>query len=81
MAFINYILFEDASPELQALYIKYGGPKKIPGNILRVSGVNPAVMQQHVSLYRAIMYGQSPLSRQQREMIAVVVSGLNRCHY
>ena len=29
MAFIDYVSFENASPELQALYIKYGGPNKV----------------------------------------------------
>ena len=81
MAFIDYIPFEDATPELQALYIKYGGEKKVPANVLRVSGVNPPVMEDHVNLYRSIMHGKSPLTRHQREMIALVVSAINNCHY
>ena len=81
MAFIEYIPFEDASPQLQEMYIKYGGPDKVPANILRISSVNPPVMEGHVSLYRSIMRGKSPLSRHQREMIAVVVSAINKCHY
>lgn len=81
MAFIKYIPFEDASPELQALYIKYGGPDKVPANIVRIAGLNPKAMEGHVSLYRSIMYNQSPLTRAQREMIAVVVSAINQCHY
>jgi alkylhydroperoxidase family enzyme len=38
-------------------------------------------MEGHAGLFRAIMYGPSPLSRYQREMIAVVVSAINKCHY
>lgn len=81
MALIEYVSYEDGSPELQELYSRYGGKDRQPANILRISGVNPSVMKQHASLYRAIMFGPSPLSRQQREMIAVVVSALNKCHY
>jgi alkylhydroperoxidase family enzyme len=81
VAFIKYIPYEDASPELQALYNKYGGPTKVPANILRIASVNPPVMEGHVALHRPIMYGKSALSRHQREMIAVVVSALNNCHY
>jgi alkylhydroperoxidase family enzyme len=81
MSFIDYVAFEDGSPDVQRVYVKYGGPNKRPANIIRVSGVNPPVLEQHVSLYRSIMFGESPLSRQQREMIAVVVSALNQCHY
>lgn len=81
MAFIDYIPFDDASPELQALYIKYGGPNKTPANVVRVAGPNPKAFEGHLSLARAIMYGDSPLSRTQREMIAVLVSAINECHY
>jgi alkylhydroperoxidase family enzyme len=35
----------------------------------------------HVALYRLIMFGQSGLSRTEREAIAVAVSAANGCHY
>ena len=81
MAFIDYIPYEDASPELQALYIKYGGPEKVPVNVVRIAGPNPPVLEAHIPFSRAIMYGPSSLSRQQRELIATIVSSINRCHY
>ena len=34
-----------------------------------------------VGLYTAVMHGESPLTRGQREMLAVVVSRANECHY
>ncbi len=52
-----------------------------PDNILRIHGINPPVLRAHLDLYRAVMHGESPLSRRQREMVAVVVSSLNGCHY
>ena len=52
-----------------------------PDNILRIHGVNPPVLKGHLALYRPIMHGKSPLSRFQREVLAVVVSALNGCHY
>jgi alkylhydroperoxidase family enzyme len=42
---------------------------------------NPAVLKATLELYLAIMYGPSPLSRMQREMLAVVVSRTNGCRY
>ena len=81
MAYIKYIKYDDASPELQALYVKYGGPKKVPANIIRIAGHRPKTMEGHVNLYQSIMFGPSSLSRHQREMIAVVVSVINKCHY
>ena len=50
-------------------------------NILRIHGVNGPVMRQHYDLYRELMYGRGPLTRIQREMIAVAVSAANACHY
>jgi len=81
MAFIDYIPYDNASPELQELYRRYGGADNSPANIIRIAGHNPKAMEAHMRFYRAIMFGDSPLSRQQREMIGVVVSAINNCHY
>ena len=34
-----------------------------------------------MSLYIALMFGESPLTRAQRELLAVVVSRSNDCRY
>jgi alkylhydroperoxidase family enzyme len=34
-----------------------------------------------MALYKAIMFGPSKLSRVERELLAVVVSRANSCHY
>ena len=50
-------------------------------NIIRVHGIHSRVMRQHYELYVELMRGPGPLSRTQREMIGVVVSSMNGCHY
>ena len=50
-------------------------------NILRIHGVHSRTMRLHYDLYVEVMRGPSPLSRVQREMLAVAVSAANRCHY
>lgn len=50
-------------------------------NIIRVQSLNPPVLQSGLGLYSSVMMGQSPLTRGQREMLAVVVSRVNDCHY
>jgi len=50
-------------------------------NILRVQSHNPPVLKAGIDLYVQVMNGESPLSRGQREMLAVVVSAANQCHY
>ena len=49
--------------------------------ILRVQSNNPESLKASMNLYTATMFGKSPLSRAQREMLAVVVSRANECHY
>lgn len=51
------------------------------GNLPGVQSLIPEAMPGHAKLFRAIMYSHGELSRAEREMIAVVVSGLNGCHY
>lgn len=50
-------------------------------NIVRIMTPNPAVLKASMTMYSALMFGQSPLTRAQREMLAVVVSRTNGCHY
>jgi len=50
-------------------------------NILRIQSLNPPVLKASMDLYMETMLRESPLSRAQREMLAVVVSSANRCHY
>ncbi|MBC8329485.1 MAG: carboxymuconolactone decarboxylase family protein [Planctomycetes bacterium] len=50
-------------------------------NILRVHALHPAGLRAHLAVYRAAMTGTGGLRRAEREMIAVVVSGLNGCRY
>jgi alkylhydroperoxidase family enzyme len=50
-------------------------------NIVRSMSLNPDVLRASMGMYRAIMFGPSPLSRQDRELLATVVSATNECHY
>ena len=50
-------------------------------NIIRVHGIHSRVMRQHYELYVELMRGPGPLIDTQREMIGVVVSSMNGCHY
>lgn len=50
-------------------------------NIVSVQSQLPEVMRDSMRIYRTIMFGPSPLTRAQREMMAVVTSQANDCHY
>jgi len=72
MAFISYVQDSDI-PERDRV--------ADDDNIIRIHGVHSRVMRHHFDLYLELMRRRSPLTRRQREMIAVVVSSYNDCHY
>jgi alkylhydroperoxidase family enzyme len=81
MPWIQMIAEETASGRLAELYKKYQEPTGEVDNILKIHSLNVKSMQTHYELYVHLMRGRSDLSRIQREMIAVVVSAVNHCHY
>lgn len=81
MALIRYVEDAEAPPDLKAIYHRFRQRAGYVANILRIHGLNPPTLEAHFAYYRAVVHGPSPLSRAQREMIAVVVSSINECHY
>ncbi len=81
MAFIRYIEKKEADSRLKKCYDDYGEPDGRLDNIIKIHSLNPPSMKGHYDFYKVLMYGKSDLSRVQREMIAVVVSTLNKCFY
>lgn len=50
-------------------------------HILEIHTLHPQSLIDHYALYRRSMFGPSPLTRVERESIAVVVSAANDCFY
>ena len=50
-------------------------------NIVKAMSPNADVLHRSMELYKGIMFGPSKLSRQERELLATVVSRENDCHY
>ena len=81
MAWIHMIPEAEATGRLKELYEKYEEPWGGVDNILKIESLNPRSMKAHFDLYVTLMRGRSDLSRPQHEMIAIVASVANRCHY
>ena len=81
MAHIPYVPADQAEPALARLYDRYADRTGKVDNILRIHSLNPPSMRHHYDLYRHLMAGRSPLTRMQREMIAVAISAENDCFY
>jgi len=81
MSYVNTTDPKDATGLLARIYdaaIKRAGKVF---QILRIQSNNPRSLKASMDLYAATMFGDSPLTRAQREMLAVVVSRANDCHY
>lgn len=50
-------------------------------NVLAAYSFDQAKLRAFVNFYNDLMFGESALSKLEREMIAVVVSAANRCYY
>jgi uncharacterized peroxidase-related enzyme len=81
MSYIETIADADASPDLADLYRRVAGPQGQVDHVMRVHSLNPESMRTHFELYKSAVHGRSPLSRLERELVAVVVSRLNGCEY
>lgn len=81
MAWIKVIDEKHANGPLRAFYDGHKSPEGLVDNILKIHSLNPRSLDGHYGFYRALMFGKSDLTRVQREMIAVVVSATNHCHY
>jgi alkylhydroperoxidase family enzyme len=81
VAWIEVIPEEAAQGDLADQYRQLIEPWGGVDNILKIHSLSPESLRAHVLLYKTLMYGKSPIKRPQREMIAVVASAANRCHY
>ena len=81
MAWIRVVTESEAADELLKAYQQVRGSRGKLSNILSVHSLNPPALKAHMDLYMGIMFGPSGLSREEREMIAVVVSAADRCPY
>jgi alkylhydroperoxidase family enzyme len=72
----------DAEGELAALYAQVSDPPRGPvDNIMKIHSLDPGGLAGHLAVYRSAMRSTPSLPRVERELIAVVVSGINGCHY
>ncbi len=82
MAWIRTIAPGEATGLLRRLYDEALARAGKVFNVLSIQSLRPEVLEIGVKLYEELMFSpRSPLSRVQREMIAVAVSRVNQCHY
>ena len=93
MTWIKTIPYEDGDATLRAaieaqraMYpAEYATPGfagvKPGGSVVESHSLIPHALQHAFATFGALMTPELPLARRQHEMIATVVSAVNRCHY
>lgn len=81
MTWIRTISEESATGYVKSVYEAHQKSRGWVSNIVKSLSVRPETLRAFQNLFATLMFGPSDLSRAQREMIAVVVSVTNRCHY
>ncbi len=81
MPWINVIDETDAKDSLKKIYNEIQTKRGKLSNIMKIHSLNPEAMKVHMNLYLTLMFDKSNLKREERELIAVVVSSLNKCKY
>jgi alkylhydroperoxidase family enzyme len=82
VAWIKVVDDKSADEQLTDVYARMVDPAYgRVDNIMQIHSLHPEGMQAHWELYREVMPGTRTLPKVDRELIALVVSFLNDCHY
>ena len=81
MPYVKTIPYEDSQGELTEIYDKMIKTRGFISNVQAVSSLKPNIMQTLVAHVGSVMFGESGVSRAEREMVAAVVSATNKCQY
>ena len=81
MAWIRTLDPEAATGRTKEVFDRIENERGHIANVFLAEGMEPDVLDRQVDIYERLMMGPGPLSREEREMIAVVVSAANKCAY
>lgn len=81
MPWIRIIDEAEAEGDLAGLYDEIRRARGKVANIMKIHSLLPETMRKHLELYMATMFAPGGLRREQRELIATVVSAVNGCAY
>lgn len=81
MAWIRTVSEDEAQGQLREIYDSLKGAFPVVPNIMKAFSIRPEMLAAVARVVTSTTFGGSELSRTQEEMIATVVSSINRCHY
>jgi len=81
MTWISTVKPEEATGRTKDVLDRIEKERGHIANIFRAESMEPDILSLQVDIYVQLMMGPGPLTREEREMIAVIVSAANRCAY
>ena len=81
MAWLETIPAEEATGRLRKIYDAASQRAGRVFGILRAMSLTPRTLDASMGLYGAACLAPAAISRRERELLAVVVSHANDCHY
>lgn len=81
MAWIRVIPPSEAEGRLKEEYARAASERGAIAHMHSVTSLHPGALDAHLTLYGEIHFGEGPLSRRERELVATVVSRENHCAY
>ena len=82
MAWIDFKEDADDGDRLKEIYDRVRDRKTgHVDHIMSIHSLHPEGLEAHHQLYSAVMRPSKGLRKAEREMIALVVSKINQCHY
>lgn len=78
---IKTIAEDEATGVVAKIYKETKGSWGGVDHIIKAHSLNTAALRALMTFYKGLMHGDCDLTLAQREMIAVTVSVLNKCHY
>ncbi len=81
MAWIKTAEPDKASGKTRKVFDRIMKERGHLANIFIAQSLDPDVLEHHLDLYEILMLDPGPLSREEREMVAVIVSAANRSAY
>lgn len=81
MGWISETPDSEAHGQLREIYDAIKAQRGKVARILSVHSLDPPALQHHLDLYMHLMFAPGPLSRREREAIAVTISAANGCAY
>ena len=81
MPYVRTVPYDQAGSDLKPAYDAMLKSRGMISNVHAVSSLRPHIIKTLTDHVEAVMFTDSGLTRAEREMIAAVVSAVNKCQY